>query len=140
MKPSVFGMLPVACVAICLATFTASAAAQAAPDIIRVKDIALINSMPSTVQSLSTESMSIATLFALDTAPMAHATQVAEAIPTATSLVPQPLRPADLLRDPNTAWQRLMNQAPPAPKPLDPLEFFKIPGLNSGLKMNVMNF
>ena len=71
MKPSVFGILPVACVAIGLAIVTASAAAQAAPDIIRVKDIALINSMPSTVQSLSTESMSIATLFALDAAPKA---------------------------------------------------------------------
>jgi hypothetical protein len=140
MKPSVFGMLSVACATIGLATFTASTTAQAAPDIIRIKDIALINSTPSTVQSLRTESMSIETLFAIDAAPMAHATQVAEAIPTATSLVPQPLRPADLLRDPNTAWQRLIDQAPPAPKPLDPLEFFKIPGLHSGLKMNVMRF
>jgi hypothetical protein len=140
MKPSVLSMIPAACVAFSVATFTTAATAQTAPSIIRVKDIALINSMPQTGQSLRTESMSFDTLFTLDAAPMAHASQVAETIPTASSLVPQPLRPADLLRDPNTAWQRFMEQEPPAPKPLDPLEFFKIPGLESGLKMNVMNF
>ncbi len=140
MTPSVLSLIPAACVALSLATCTTAATAQTAPSIIRVKDIALINSMPQTVQNLNTESMSFETLFTLDAPPMAHASEVAEAIPTASSLVPQPLSPTDLLRDPNTAWQRLMDQAPPAPKPVDPLEFFKIPGMNSGLKMNVMNF
>jgi hypothetical protein len=140
MKPSVLSLIPAACVAFSVVTGTTAATAQTAPNIIRVKDIASINAMPQPAQSLSPESLSFETLFTLDAAPMAHASQVAEAIPTASSLVPQPLRPADLLRDPNTAWQRLMDQAPPAPKPLDPLEFFKIPSMNSGLKMNVMNF
>jgi hypothetical protein len=65
---------------------------------------------------------------------------VAESIPTASSLVPAPLTPTELLKDPNTAWQRFMAQEPPQPKQIHPLAFFEIPSLESGLKMNLMNF
>jgi hypothetical protein len=54
--------------------------------------------------------------------------------------VPKPLSPADLIKDPNTAWQRFMSQQPPTPKPIHPLAFFELPAMESGLKMNLMNF
>jgi hypothetical protein len=127
-------------------------AAQVAPshDVIRVKDVALnpitfgqplpIAPAETAAQRLNIDSITIESAFTTQQFPMAHANQVGAAIPTATSLVPQPLTPADLLKDPNTAWQRFMAQEPPQPKPFHPLAFFELPALESGLKMNLMNF
>jgi hypothetical protein len=125
-----------------LATIATSAVAQSAPtNLTHIRDIGASPTTPVT-HSLDTAAIAIDSLplFAIDAPPMAHAPQVAEAIPTASTLVPKPLSPADLIKDPNTAWQRFMSQQPPTPKPIHPLAFFELPAMESGLKMNLMNF
>ncbi len=115
------------------------ALAQTMP--IHTKDFDAASPRPA-AHRLDTDAIAIDSLplFAIDAPPMAHAPQVADAIPTASTLVPKPLSPADLIKDPNTAWQRFMSQQPPTPKPIDPLAFFALPAMESGLKMNLMNF
>ncbi len=124
-----------------LVTIATAAVAQSAPT--HIKDLAPgAFSVTPTAHNLDTAAISIESLplFAIDAPPMAHAPQVAEAIPAARTLVPQPVGPADLIKDPNTAWQRFMTQQPRQPKPIDPLAFFELPAMESGLKMNLMNF
>jgi hypothetical protein len=118
-----------------------SVSAQSASTPIHIKDLGAASPMPA-ADRLDTDAIAIDTLplFAIDAPPMAHAPQVAETIPTASVLVPKPIGPADLLKDPNTAWQRFMSQQPPTPKPIHPLAFFELPAMESGLKMNLMNF
>jgi hypothetical protein len=113
--------------------------AQTAP--MHTKDFGVASPMPA-AHSLDTEAITIEALplFAIDAPPMAHAPQVADAIPTASTLAPKPLTPAGLMQDPSTAWQRFMAQPPRQPKPIDPLGFFALPAMESGLKMNLMNF
>jgi hypothetical protein len=127
-----------------LVTIATSAIAQSAPtQTTHIKDISPgAPSLTPTADNLDTAAINIESLplFAIDAPPMAHAPQVAEAIPTASILVPQPIGPADLLKDPNTAWQRFMAQQPRTPKPIDPLAFFELPAMESGLKLNLMNF
>jgi hypothetical protein len=117
-----------------------SALAQSAP--IYIKDISGMASPMPAAQSLDTAAIAIKAMpiYAIDAPPMAHAAQVAEAIPTASTLVPRRLTPAALIKDPSTAWQRFMTQQPPPPKPVDPLGFFALPGMKSSLKLNLMNF
>jgi hypothetical protein len=139
MKTVLIRLLPAVAVALSLIAPIA-ATAQTAPT--RVHDMARhpVDPTQPAATHLSTASRSIDALFNAEAPPMGHATQVAETIPTASSLVPAPLSPKDLLKDPNTAWQRFLTQAPAQPKPIHPLAFFEIPQLESGLKMNLMNF
>jgi hypothetical protein len=118
-----------------------SVLAQSVPTPVHTKDLSAASPMPA-AHRLDTAAITIDSLplFAIDAPPMAHAPQVAEAIPTASTLVPKPLSPADLIKDPNTAWQRFISQQPPTPKPIHPLAFFELPAMESGLKMNLMNF
>jgi hypothetical protein len=127
-----------------LATIATAAVAQSTPtQATHIRDLGRAASpMTPAAHRLDTDAITIDSLplFAIDAPPMAHAPQVAEAIPTASTLVPKPLSPADLIKDPNTAWQRFMSQQPPTPKPIHPLAFFELPAMESGLKMNLMNF
>jgi hypothetical protein len=84
--------------------------------------------------------MTIEAMFGADAAPTDQMSQAVEAIPSASSRAPQPINPFDALKDPSATLKRFLDQTPPPPPPLDPLEFFKIPGLDSGLTLNVVNF
>jgi hypothetical protein len=141
MKSSLLRAVSTVVATMSLATIATSVVAQSAP--LHIKDLAPgpLSSTP-TAHNLDTAAISIKSLplFAIDALPMAHAPQVAETIPAARTLVPQPVGPADVIKDPNTAWQRFMTQQPRQPKPIDPLAFFQLPAMKSGLKMNLMNF
>jgi hypothetical protein len=91
-------------------------------------------------QRLITQPLTIEAVFGADAAPSAQMAEVVEAIPSASSLAPQPINPLDALKDPGATLNRFLKQAPPPPSPLDPLEFFKLPALDSGLTLNVAKF
>ncbi|MBE9028239.1 hypothetical protein IQ266_00530 [filamentous cyanobacterium LEGE 11480] len=109
---------------------------------VTVKSIEFGRPLRSTksAQSLMTQPMSLDRLFRRKAVPMDQANLIGDAIPTASNLVPKPINPVEVLQDPGGALERFFNQTPIEPKQLEPLEFFEIPGRDTGVKMDVFNF
>jgi hypothetical protein len=109
----------------------------------RVKDLDRGTSSPigPTAQSLMTQPITLSTLFMNRIVLTAPVSEVAKDIPSASSQVPQRVDPLDVLKDPNANLNRFFNQPSTIkPPPLEPLEFFKLPGLDSGLKLKMADF
>ncbi len=71
---------------------------------------------------------------------IARIDQVVDTIPTASIMVPQPVNPTDALTDPAGTLQKFLSQKPPAPEPIQPLAFFKIPDMSPGVKLDMWEF
>lgn len=67
--------------------------------------------------------------------------KVANSIPAARQEVPQRINPFDLLTDPSTTLKRLSQQGyDQKQEPIEPLGFFKVPPLESGISVRVGQF
>jgi hypothetical protein len=87
--------------------------------------------------ALVTQPMSIQRLVMPD---MTQTVQASAPLLSAREQAPPVIGPLDVLKNPSQNFQRFLDQEPLRPKPIDPLEFFKVPGLDSSMKINVSSF
>ncbi len=67
--------------------------------------------------------------------------QIAQSIPAAQALTPQPIKPLDLFKAPAATIERLSQQEyEPTPKPIDPIGSFRVEPLDSGVSVTVSHF
>ncbi len=67
--------------------------------------------------------------------------QIAQSIPAAQALTPQPIEPLDLFKAPAATVKRLSQQEyEPTPKPIDPIGSFRVEPLDSGVSVTVSHF
>lgn len=91
-------------------------------------------------QSLVMQSRTLRSLFPSGRLPTARMQQLNATLPSMRSQAPQPINPAEVLQDPGVALERFFSQTPVNPPPVQPLEFFKLPEMSGGVKMNLMQF
>ncbi len=149
MTTSLFKLVSALAVISSLATIGQPHAAQAIPASVnkatssvdgapQVKD--QVNTAQS-AQSLMTQPKTVKEMFGIGgIAPSERLDQAESTIPSAVSQSPQPVKAGEAIADPAGALQRFLTQKPSEPKPMQPLELFKIPGMSSGVKLDVWKF
>ncbi|MBE9030175.1 hypothetical protein IQ266_10585 [filamentous cyanobacterium LEGE 11480] len=146
MKTALLTAISGCAIALSLITFQPAATAQTAPrspqSVTRVRDIAWANlsDFDRPTHRLTTQAVSIDTMFQVEMALTENLSQTSEAIPSARALVPAPVNLIDALTDLPGTVDRFLAQTPQEPEPFKPLAFFEIPGLESGVKVGLLNF
>jgi hypothetical protein len=107
----------------------------------RVKEVAWNDAYQQAIaENFTTEPMSIQQLFRPTAPDAAQMAEIAASIPSGLEQTPQVINPLEILQNPQANLPRYLQQEPRKPAPADPAEFFKLPSLPSGIKLNVANF
>jgi hypothetical protein len=108
---------------------------------IRVKEISWDEtSGQALIENFTPSPMTIQQLFAPTPADAAQMAEIAGSIPSGLEQAPQAINPLEILQNPQANLPRYLQQEPRKAAPADPSEFFKLPSLPSGIKLNVANF